>query len=97
MDDPIEREKISEAVEKYLRPSYLSREARERINERYGAEIAARVKQIYDEVLKCDIDWRTATMDEALAVARALLDAKYAWLSKAARGDIINAFIMEWR
>lgn len=87
---------INAAFENYLE-SYLSKEAREKIAARYGEEVAAKVKAIYDDALGCPVDWRTASIDTALPVLHELLSAKYSWLSSKARTNINSAFIMEWK
>ncbi len=91
-----ERLKINEAIETFL-GSHLSREVSEKIASVYGEAVAARVKAIYDDALKCDVDWRTATIDTALPILDELLNRKYPWLSQRARSKIVSAFIMEWK
>ena len=91
-----EQDIINEAFET-LQESYLSKDAREKITALYGEGIAARVKAIYDDALKCPVDWRTATIDTALPVLHELLAARYPWLSGKARSKITGAFIMEWK
>lgn len=91
-----ERDSINAAFETCLQ-SYLSKEAREKIREHYGAAVAARVQAIYDDALGCPVDWRSATIDTALPVLHKFLDNKYPWLSSKARSQIVGAFIMEWK
>lgn len=91
-----EQANINKAFENYLAP-FLSQEAREQIAARYGEAVATKVKAIYDDALNCPVDWRTATIDTALPVLRALLTDKYPWLSRQARSNLINAFIMDWK
>jgi hypothetical protein len=91
-----EQTKISEAFENFL-GSYLSEEDIEKIIARYGSDIAARVKSIYDDAIDSPVDWSTATMDSALTVLHELLTSKYPWLTKEARSKINWAFIMTWK
>jgi hypothetical protein len=91
-----EQAMINEAIETFLE-SYLSIEVREKVTDLYGKGIAARVKAIYDDALKCPVDWRTATIDTALPVLHELLTGKYPWLSGKAKSKIVWAFIMEWK
>lgn len=86
---------INEALEHCL-GQYLSIEARQKIAGQYGEEVAAQVTALYEEALNCPVDWRTATMDDGLAVLGAVLD-KYPWLSKRARGSLVHTFIMAWK
>jgi hypothetical protein len=87
---------INEAFEKYLE-SYLSKEARQKIANHYGEEIASKAAAIYADAMNCSVDWRTATIDSALPVLSELLSRNYSWLSEQARLKIIGAFIMEWK
>jgi hypothetical protein len=91
-----QEDRINEAFENYLE-SYLSKEAQGKIVSCYGEAIAARVRAIYDDALKCTVDWRTADIDTALPVLHDLLDSKYPWLSGKARAKIIGAFVMAWK
>ena len=91
-----EQDIINQAFETFLE-SYLSKEAREKITAFYGESIATRVKAIYEDALKCPVDWRTATIDTALPILHELLEGKYPWLSGKARSKIVGAFIMEWK
>jgi hypothetical protein len=91
-----EQEIINEAFETF-QESYLSKESHEKITALYGERIAARVKAIYEDALKCPVDWRTATIDTALPVLHELLTSKYPWLSGKARSKITGAFIVEWK
>lgn len=88
--------KICEAIETFL-DSFLLEEQRKRIAARYGEEIAAQVKAIYDDALSGPADWRTETMDSALDGMHRLLEGKYPWLSAKARTKLNYAFLMTWK
>lgn len=91
-----EQDIINQAFEKYLE-SYLSKEARQKIAERYGEEIALKAAAVYADAINCPVDWRTATIDSALPILSELLSRNYSWLSDKARSKIISAFVMEWK
>ncbi|MDQ1523227.1 MAG: hypothetical protein QOE47_1151 [Pyrinomonadaceae bacterium] len=88
--------KINEAVERCLR-SYLSPDVEQRITDLFGAHIAARTRAVYDDAMRCPVDWRTAKMDDALAVLHDFLDEKYPWLTAEARSRLNYCFIMSWK
>lgn len=91
-----EQREINDAFEKYL-GSFLTDSIGE-ITQHYGANVAARVREIYDDAMDCPtVDWSTATMDSALDEMRRMLDAKYPWLSVEARKKINYAFVMCWK
>lgn len=91
-----EQNLINQAFEKYLE-SYLSKEARQKIADRYGEEIALKATAVYADAMNCPVDWRTATIDTALPILSELLSRNYSWLSEQARLKIIGAFVMEWK
>ena len=87
---------VNEALERHL-TSYLSREARASIEAEFGADVAEQVKAVYDGALQCPVDWRTQTMDDALAVLSDWLANNCPWLSDGARRKIVGAFVYEWK
>jgi hypothetical protein len=91
-----EQDIINQAFEKYLE-SYLSKEARQKIADSYGEEIALKAAAVYTDAINCPVDWRTATIDSALPILSELLSRNYSWLSDKARLKIIGAFVMEWK
>jgi hypothetical protein len=91
-----EQAKINEAFENFL-DSYLPPAAMEKIRACYGEEVATTVKAIYDDAMNAPVDWRTASMDSALALMHEHLSSKYPWLSPLARRKLNYAFIMAWK
>ena len=92
-----EQDRVSSAIEECI-GSYLSRESEQQITERYGAEIAARVRAIYDDALECPlVDWRKESMDSALGLLCEYMNDRYPWLSKEARTKINYCYIMAWK
>ncbi|HMV85347.1 MAG TPA: hypothetical protein PLD20_33865 [Blastocatellia bacterium] len=91
-----EEDKINEALAHHLNSS-LSAEAKARIRELYGAEIAQKVNAVYRAALDCPVDWRTATMDSALSALRDFLAREYPWLSPEAKSSLNYCFIMAWK
>jgi len=90
------QQEINEAFENYL-GSFLVDSIRA-IEERYGQDIAGRVREIYDDAMDCPtVDWSAATMDSALGEIHRMLDAKYPWLSVEARKKVNYAYIMCWK
>lgn len=88
--------KICEAFEEFL-DTYLLEEQRKGIASRYGEEIAAQVKAIYDDALSGPADWGTETMESALDGMHRVLDLKYPWLSAKVRTKLNYAFLMTWK
>lgn len=91
-----EQSQICEALEKHL-GSYLSKEASALIRRDYGDAVLAGVERAYRETIDCPVDWRTATMDTALAALSALLTERHPWLTAKARSSLVHAFIMTWK
>jgi len=91
-----EHQKINEAFENFLE-SHLSTEAQAKIAKQYGEAVATEVRRIYDDALRCPVDWSTATMETALTALHEFLSSKYSWLSSKARSNINYAFIMAWK
>ncbi len=91
-----EQSLINEVFEKYLGSSF-SKEARQKVAQAHGEEIASQVKVIYEDALHTPVDWRTASLDTALPVLHDLLNNKYPWLSAEARKNLNYAFIMAWK
>ena len=91
-----EQSLINEAFEKYLGSSF-SKEARQKVAEAHGEEIASKARDIYEEAMQAPVDWRTASIDTALPVLHDLLNGKYPWLSAGARKNLNYAFIMAWK
>lgn len=91
-----EQAKINEAFEQFPGSS-LSKEARQKIVENYGEEIAAQVEKIYQAALDVPVDWNTWTMDSALDAMHALLAREYPWLSQKSRTTLNFMFIMAWK
>lgn len=92
-----EQEQISRAIEECI-GAYLSRECEQQIAERYGAEIAAQVRAIYDDAMGCPlVDWRKESMDSALSLLWEYMNGKYPWLSEKARTTLNFCYIMSWK
>lgn len=87
---------LNEIFEKYL-GSYLSAESLQLITARYGESIASQSKKIYDELMHCPVDWRTATMDSALTILASEIARKYGWLSERAKRNLNYAYLMNWK
>lgn len=87
---------VNAAFERFL-SSYLSLESRQEIEAAYGANVAAKAKEVYDRCLQCPVDWRHQTMDDALEVLSRFMETEYPWLTPAARRNINMAFIYEWK
>ena len=96
MREQDDQAKVNEAVARCLRSS-LSEEPERRIAELYGAQVAAETRALYEDAMNCPVDWRTATMDDALDVLHRFLDDKYPWLSAEARTRLNYCFIMAWK
>ncbi len=94
--EPGDETKINEAVERCV-SSDLSPDAERQIADLYGARIAAETRSVYEAALNCPVDWRTATMDDALSALHRFLDDKYPWLSAEARSRLNYCFIMAWK
>jgi hypothetical protein len=91
-----EQSNICDALEKHL-GSYLSKEASAVIRRDYGDVVLAGAEKVYREAIHCPVDWRTATMDTALAALSALLTERHPWLTAKARSSLVHAFIMAWK
>ena len=91
-----EQNMINQAFEKYLGSS-LSKKARQNIVDRYGEDIASKEDAVYSDAMKAPVDWRTASVDNALDTLHDMLNSKYPWLSTEARKNINYAFIMAWK
>ena len=90
-----EQSKINEAFENHLK-SFLF-EARDKIANKYGAEIITKVETIYNEVMNCPIDWRKANINAALTLLNKLINDKYPWLSHKAQANLREIFIKTWK
>lgn len=90
-----EESQICLALENHL-GSYLSKDNEAVIAQKYGEAVLRRVKAIYTQAIDSPVDWRTAKMDDALAILGGVLD-KLPWLTQKARGNLVHAFIMTWK
>ena len=91
-----EEDRINEAFTRALRSSW-SEETRQEITQFFGEEIAIKARLIYDDIMRCPVDWRVATIDSALPSLGDFLDANYPWLTTVARRNLSYAFIMTWK
>lgn len=91
-----EEDKINEVLSKYL-GSYFSREAEAQVRSIYGDEIAAKVRAVYNDALNCPVDWRTASMDSALALLASYLKSNHPWLTPEAKSALNSCYIMTWK
>ncbi len=96
MSGSTEQDRVNEAIAGCLVSDY-SRDVERRLRETFGQEIAARVRAVYDDAMGCPVDWRTASMDEALAALHHFLGATYPWLTAEARRRLNFCFIMTWK
>ena len=88
-----EQRKINEAIENHLK-SFLF-EVRDKIANKYGAEIIAKVETIYNDAMNCPIDWRKGNFNAALTLLNKLINDKYPWLSYKAQANLCEIFIKE--
>jgi hypothetical protein len=63
----------------------------------HGTRVAVTARRIVDDVLSAPVDWRTATMDDGLRVAGALMTERYPWLDQPARAHLAHLFTMTWK
>jgi L-amino acid N-acyltransferase YncA len=64
---------------------------------RHGPTALAAAKAILADAIDAPVDWRHASMDEALSVLSNLLGKRYPWLSVKARASIASAYMFTYK
>ena len=100
MSDQPEYQKINEAIVKCLGPalpmlrtvgpSVNREELKAAIGTSFGAEIAAKVMDLYEAGTGMPVDWRGATDESVRADFRRMYERKASWLTDAAKDILID-------
>ena len=65
---------------------------------KYGGDIARWARALREEAIDTRVDWKRETaMDEGIGQINARCERDYPWLTKGARGSLVQAFIMTWK
>ena len=64
---------------------------------RHGANALAATKALLAIAIDAPVDWRHASMDDALLVLANLLGKRYPWLTVKARAGVVGAYTFTWK
>jgi L-amino acid N-acyltransferase YncA len=63
----------------------------------HGASALAAAKALLSDAIDAPVDWRHASMDDALLVLANLLGKRYPWLTVKARAGVVGAYTFTWK